>query len=524
MSTGNHIARDYAESVFHRLRRPMEPAGYQPDWTDRPSRYTTYPDAPLIPMEILGPEPPECPLDRLAWLLRMSYGVLAQRTRVDWNQLGGGHTGYPAATWRRGTPSGGGLHPLEIYWVAGSGAGVQPGIYHYAAGHHALERLAVGAFAGPVRRALSGQPDALRTDQFLLVSVRFWKSAFKYASFGYHVATQDLGALLGSWDLLAADLGEVVRRVLWFDDEALNRLLGLDTADESVHAVVPMPWAAAGHPETLHSGRADVVRARAFERSRTVVRFPSADRVHRAGLVGPAPRPAPARPAPAEVAGAATALPPPADLRTGPAGALLSRRRSSFGGLVAAPPLELARLATLLSFAAGARHYRCDLKPDGEAVAWTRLSVLCRQVAGVPAASYWYDARAHALRAAEPGVSQGRLSEILTRRHVLTNYNLELVAAILVISGRLDAMLASYGARGYRMLNAEAGTVAQAGYVAAAALGIGCGAVLGIDNVAMDEALGFAGSDQRSLLFLLIGPERPGRAELDLRLALAGDR
>ena len=105
-----------------------------------------------------------------------------------------------------------------------------------------------------VREALGG--DALGdTDQFLLASVRFWKNSYKYNSFCYHVVTQDLGALLGTWELVARGLGRPLHRALWFADEPLNDLLGLETLDESVArrrpaalgpAPAPVPPRAAG--------------------------------------------------------------------------------------------------------------------------------------------------------------------------------------------------------------------------------------------------------------------------------------
>jgi SagB-type dehydrogenase family enzyme len=89
------------------------------------------------------------------------------------------------------------------------------------------------------------------------------------------------------------------------------------------------------------------------------------------------------------------------------------------------------------------------------------------------------------------------------------------VAAVLVITGRLEALVATYGARGYRMLSVEVGQAAQTTYLSATARGLGVGAVLGIDNLAVDEFLGVDGTDERSMLFILLGHERGGRAGYD---------
>ena len=53
-------------------------------------------------------------------------------------------------------------------------------------------------------------------------------------------------------------------------------------------------------------------------------------------------------------------------------------------------------------------------------------------------------------------------------------------------------MLDAVGDRGYRLVNATIGAVAQNVYIAAAALGLGCGVALGFDNVSYIEQLGLA--------------------------------
>ncbi len=106
----------------------------------------------------------------------------------------------------RGTASGGGLYPVEIYWAAGPNGPLPAGLYHYASQHHAMERLLAGDPTAQVRAALG--PDAAGdTDQFLLLSVKLWKNAFKYNSFSYHVVTTDIGTLVGTWNVWARSRG-----------------------------------------------------------------------------------------------------------------------------------------------------------------------------------------------------------------------------------------------------------------------------------------------------------------------------
>nr|WP_063741046.1 SagB family peptide dehydrogenase [Streptomyces sp. SID8377] len=516
----------------------MEPVGFTPDWEDQPSRHKTYlgvrrfplppgvgrPLAPTADVVLKEPPPGPGPLwtaGSLASLLRLSCGVLDRRLRVNWNQDSHVRVLYPEALWGRGSASGGGMYPLEVYWVAGPSGPLTPGVYHYATAHHAFERLVAGDLTAEVRDACAGAGSA---DGFLLVTVRFWKNAFKYNSFCYHVVTQDAGALLGCWELIARATGRRLPRVLWFDDERLNRLLGLVTDEESVLAVVPLPFGPPGaDPEPSaaaagSAGRGGPAGRPIFERSARTRTFEQVRQVHRAVLDDRRPRPDPAVarrlvPLPRENGGEVELPRPLAGRLDTDLGEVLRGRRTSFGSFVGSRPLGLDELATVLAGTASAQRYTADAVPEDAGL--TGLYVLANRVAGLPAGSYRYDAGGRRLQV----VRQEPIAGTLQRSYYLSNYNLEQVGAVLAISGRWRSTLEAFGSRGYRVLNAEVGALSQTAYTVAAALGVGCGVVLGFDNIAIDEAVGLDGGDERTFLFVLLGHERTDRADYDYRLA-----
>jgi SagB-type dehydrogenase family enzyme len=529
------VVRSYAEAVFRRGREPMEPVGFTPDWADQPSRYKTYLGVERLPLPpgtdldapaadvLLAPREPRpaedggWSLEHLATLLRMSYGLLDRRLRVTWNQDTHVRVLYPEALWGRATASGGGMYPLEIYWVT-AGDGPAPGVYHYSTAHHAFERLAAGSFTDQVRAAC---PSAGPADGYLLVTVRFWKNSFKYNSFCYHVVTQDCGALLGSWEMSARAMGRTLRSSLWFDERRLDALLGLDTAEETVLAVVTVPNGQAPDGDPAASAPevpAPALTARpSFERSRRLITFEQIQDVHRAVLADRRPLPdadavRALAPVPPE-AGSAVALPAPRTA-TGRAGIgeVLRERHTSFGSFTGVPPLGVAELGTVLAGALSAQDHASDAVPAD--VGLTGLYVLANRVDGLASGTYRYDRAQHALHT----IAERDLAMYLQRSYFLSNYNLEQVGAVLAISARWDSTLRTCGSRGYRMLNAEVGAVAQTAYAAAGAVGVGCGAVLGFDNVAIDEALGLDDGDERTFLFVLLGHERADRADFAFRL------
>jgi hypothetical protein len=212
-------------------------------------------------------------------------------------------------------------------------------------------------------------------------------------------------------------------------------------------------------------------------------------------------------------------VPLPADpaLLDVPLRSALRHRRSSFGRFDAREPLGRARLRTVLD--ASDRAAR-DILPAGDAlpVGGARLLrqyVFVCHVEQVAAGTYAY----------EPGTGSlvpvvlGDPGRFLQDSYFLANYNLEQAGAVVVPAVRTAAVIDAVGDRGYRLVNAAVGAVAQAAYVAATAAGTACGVALGFDGVSYVEHLGLEGSGEVPLLLMMLGGERPGAADFRYEIA-----
>jgi hypothetical protein len=100
----------------------------------------------------------------------------------------------------------------------------------------------------------------------------------------------------------------------------------------------------------------------------------------------------------------------------------------------------------------------------------------------------------------------------LQRNYFLPNYNLEQAAVVIVPTIRVSAVLDAVGPRGYNVVNATIGAVAQNVYTAAAALDIGGGVALGFDGVSYVEELGLDATGETPLLIMLVPHSRGSRA------------
>ncbi|MEO3924332.1 nitroreductase family protein [Micromonosporaceae bacterium B7E4] len=531
--TADNYAHEYATAILTRNRVPMPPVDFNPDWSDKPRPTKYYPGALSFPLPDMppprsatvgagiAPEPGDeaFSLPMLGAMLRDSYGLIGRRLGLQANTDTPGYPSYARATWHRGTASGGGLYPCSVYWIAGPGAGVCPGVYHYSCRHHAMQRLLAGDVTARVRAAADLPADST---QFLVVGVKYWANSFKYNNFSYHAVSMDVGTLLQTWRLWAGGQQRRIEPRFWFDQAALSHLLGVPPDEEGLFAVVPLTWtaAAATHappraaPATATDG-ASVLR-RDSERSRVVLTFDALQRVHRATAESATPRPASgalaAAAARAVLDGGDRVTLPPASTMDMPIRTALSRRRSSFGRFDGSVAMDGADLAALLTAACSARPPTEITSDDGDL---TKFYLFVNHVRGVPPGSYEYDPARHELRAIRPGPP----GMFLQRNYFLPNYNLEQAAVVIVPTIRVPAVLDAVGPRGYNVVNATIGAVAQNVYTAAAALDVGCGVALGFDGVSYVEELGLDATGETPLLIMLAGHERdlPGDYRHELR-------
>jgi oxazoline/thiazoline dehydrogenase len=109
-------------------------------------------------------------------------------------------------------PSGGALHELEIYPLITRCEGIAPGLWHYAAAAHALERVtgsdpATAALVAAARAAgvMASDPQVV-----LIVTARFGRVMWKYHGMAYSLIMKHVGVLYQTIYLVATAMGLAV--------------------------------------------------------------------------------------------------------------------------------------------------------------------------------------------------------------------------------------------------------------------------------------------------------------------------
>ena len=144
---------------------------------------------------------------------------------------------------KRTSPSGGGLHPVEVYPVISNVIGVEPGIYHYDARDHSLIRLAC-LTADEARRLttsfMAGQTFFGAAHVSFVLTARYYRNHWKYRRHdrAYAGILMDAAHLSQTLYLVSADLQLGAFVTIALNGRDIEDRLGLDGVAEGVVAMV----------------------------------------------------------------------------------------------------------------------------------------------------------------------------------------------------------------------------------------------------------------------------------------------
>lgn len=177
--------------------------------------------------------------DRLFTLLRYVYGAHAYaRLSSDLIAL------------KKTSPSGGALHPIEVYPLIVNVEGLDTGLYHYHVGDHALDQMAVMSQdkARELIDELSAKQSYLTSAQVVFFyTARFKRNFWKYAKHtkAYKALLLDMAHLSQSLYLLCTELGLGAFFTAACNETEIEELLGLDPLVEGVLGLngcgIPVP-------------------------------------------------------------------------------------------------------------------------------------------------------------------------------------------------------------------------------------------------------------------------------------------
>lgn len=135
----------------------------------------------------------------------------------------------------RAAPSGGGLFPIHLYFLALNVAGLDPGIYRYVPPRAGIVRE--GPLPAGLQLGTLGEYGEMQTDKASLLFIyvyRLFENSRKYGDLGLAFAFMEIGATLQNIHLTCTSLGIGSCDVGGIKKRACERLIGVDGLSDHV--------------------------------------------------------------------------------------------------------------------------------------------------------------------------------------------------------------------------------------------------------------------------------------------------
>jgi putative peptide maturation dehydrogenase len=168
---------------------------------------------------------------------RLTREQLATVLHYVWGCHGLSTLSEDVALVKKTSPSGGGLHPIEVYPLVRDVDGVEPGLYHYEVSGHALELVAPLARADVeelIVEFTAGQAYFCGAHVVFLMTARFHRSFWKYRQNprAYAVVLMDAAHLSQTLYLVCTELGLGAFVTAAINAGNIEERLGLDGFSE----------------------------------------------------------------------------------------------------------------------------------------------------------------------------------------------------------------------------------------------------------------------------------------------------
>ncbi|PME08115.1 nitroreductase [Corynebacterium ulcerans] len=476
-ATTDNAATEYTQLILERKEHGMVFPAQGPFWNHQPYPAKIVPDAPRFQLHTHAMSPTDI---AIAQALEDSLIRTHLRAEVDCNSPTRTRSEAQSFQWSRNTASGGGLYPVNVYRYS-------PGYSHLPAGLYLFNPITC---QWQQLRADSPRGERSRSaGETLLVTVEFWRSAFKYGDFAYQATSVDVGIVVAALvSQLDAAVGPVA--IDWSPDElALSEFLGSDPLDEAIYCTITLPNSSPSDTVTAGAPSAVLQTAARLAHSGTMpVRFPTTVALQKQRLREMQSMRAP-------FSTERIAAPPPA---------IIKRGSSSFGRYSGAP-IDVGVLTRMVQRGRATAASLLGTPPETDYSSGIQAAALCVNVTGL---AHSLIADSETYPAAAPAHPCPQLPELLRNTYLLKNYDPLRSSAVLVLCADLQRVTTTYGASGYRWACAEVGAFCHAVYAVAAQERVSVGAVLGFDAQYQRNYLGLA-DNLIPVLNILVGVDRP---------------
>jgi SagB-type dehydrogenase family enzyme len=133
------------------------------------------------------------------------------------------------------SPSGGARHPIEAYICVRRVTGIRPGLYHYAADVHRLERIRLGDMTARLRTWMPHSEYFANAAFLVVLTAVLERQVWRYPhARAYRAALAEAGHVCQTFCLAATWRNLAPFCLMGLDDALIERALGIDGVSETV--------------------------------------------------------------------------------------------------------------------------------------------------------------------------------------------------------------------------------------------------------------------------------------------------
>ena len=475
MNTDPSFAVEYHEATKH-SELSVRTSRHSMDWNNKPRAFKVYTELPSIPL------PKEFPHPRLGALT--AVGMTQPKTQAEGMDIAtlaeifffsAGITRelrHPLGTSHmRAAPATGALYPTELYAICQDLPGLTAGVYHFGPGDFALTQLRAGDYRRELSSAAGGSTEIAASPVTVAFTSMAWRNAWKYEARSYRHWFWDSGVIAANLLATAASQRFTARLILGFVDARIEHLLGLEQQKEAPVALIPL-GASLGSLPPKTPPPVPLIKPQVLPLSDSEAEHPDIWRIHEASR-----------------------LHDEEEVQTWvkTARALQHQRRPAAGlrhklEPLAIEPAEEPSLSDVILRRGSTRRFalkaislpqlssilRCSTRGvpidvfGEEEESLIESYVLVNAVDGLPSGAYYLNHEADSLEQVKSGEFR-RVSGYLCLEQPL----LAQASTVIFLMADLKQVLGSWGNRGYRLAQFEAGVVAGKIYLTAYALSLG---------------------------------------------------
>lgn len=359
----------------------------------------------------------------------------------------------------------GALYPIELYIVSVEISGLKAGVYHFNPYDFALVQLREGDFRSDLAKF---SDDSVASSSFTIIMTSLaWRNAWKYEARSYRHWFWDSGVIAAN--LLATCSAEELscKLILGFVDSKVDELLGLEERKEASVCLAAVgeglgPPGSEGHNEISR------LRLKFEPLSREEVGYPTIWEANKGGQLldpeevrnwreGSKNQTRRRRPV-----GPVFELLPSRDERSKSLSTVILQRGSS--RRFSQQPITFDGLSTVLQ--ASKSPIPFDFVPKGQSL--TDFYFIANDVDGLPSGSYYYDKGTDSLGQLKSGEFRSMSGYLSLGQPLFAQ-----ASVMFFLTADLPEVIQSFGDRGYRAAQFEAGVRAGNIYLSSYALGLG---------------------------------------------------